>query len=59
MSRRQRTTLIISARIPKPVDITQKRALELITEALKRDLVDCFAVHEIVVKLEGRETVYL
>jgi len=57
MSRRQRTTLIISVRIPLPAGMTQKRALELITEVLKDDGV--FATREILVKLEGRETTYL
>lgn len=59
MSRRQRTTIIISARVPLPVNMTQKRALDLLTIALKKGLAEQFAAHEIVVKLEGRETTYL
>ena len=59
MSRRQRTILIISARVPLPPGMTQKAALEFLTDALKKDLLGQFATHEIVVKLEGRETTYL
>jgi hypothetical protein len=62
MSRRQRTTLQLSIRIPLPPKTTQKAAIEIIREHLKelgKPGYGGFLVHEMVVKLEGKETVYL
>lgn len=59
MSRRQRTTLTLSVRIPVPVGKTQKQVLETITQNLKMSLAEAYAVNEIIVKIEGRTTVYL
>jgi hypothetical protein len=58
MSRKQRTTLKLSVRIPLPVGMTQKAAIEAIRRHLQ-DIPGGFLVHEMIVKLDGKETVYL
>ena len=59
MSRRQRTTLTISVRIPVPAGKTQTQVLTDVTQNLKMALAEPYAVNEILVKIESRSTVYL
>ena len=62
MSRRQRTTLTLSVRIPLPPKMTQKAAVEIIRthlQQLNEPALGGFLIHEMVVKLEGKETIYL
>lgn len=57
MSRRQRTTLTLSVRIPVLAGRTQTQVLENVKEALRTGLGPGFA--ELIVKIEQRETTYL
>ena len=59
MSRRQRTTLVLSVRIPVPAGKTQAQTLEDVGIALKLGLGPAYAKQELITKIEKRETVYL
>lgn len=59
MSRRQRTTLVLSVRLPVPAGKTQTQTLEDVQLALRLGLGPAYPVAELLVKIERRETVYL
>jgi hypothetical protein len=59
MSRRQRTTLTLSVRVPLPAGWTQKRLVDELTTAVIAQLSATSIQHEIIVKIERREVQYL
>lgn len=62
MSRRQRTTLVLSVRIHVPPGKTQKQVVAAVQDTLTSNntvMPPDFASHETLVKIERRETVYL
>lgn len=62
MSRRSRTTLVLSVRIPVPAGKTQKELIEAVTACLRTQGVPMppsLASAETLVQVEKREVVYL
>lgn len=58
MSRRSRTTLVLSVRAAVPPGWTQKQLIHAIEVRIK-SMEPPFAPQEVVVKVESRETIYL
>lgn len=70
MSRRQRSMLTISVRVPQPAGVNVRRVLDFITAAIKEHkspiavsaptaTLYTLPTNEMIVKLEKKETVYL
>ena len=66
MSRRQRTTLILTVHIPVPLGLSQAGVIEDVHAALQRGLGETrtiptvnYATNEILVKLVRKETTYI
>jgi len=63
MSRKSRTTLILSVKIPVPPGVTQAQAISDVYDALQRIASaqgrnGAYSVNEILVKLEKKEVAY-
>lgn len=59
MSRRQRTVLTFSLRIPVPAGKTQEQAKLAVKQCLLEHLEGGFATHEILIKIVQRDVTYL